>query len=58
MVQGSLGRQWRLTMYQTFPLMPGLRQHHSKWKVPIKYGAEQNAYIETKTNGDFERNEE
>ncbi|KAL7683575.1 hypothetical protein Plhal304r1_c040g0117411 [Plasmopara halstedii] len=23
-------------MYQTFPLMPGLRQHHLNWK--IRYG--------------------
>ncbi|CEG39949.1 uncharacterized protein PHALS_10174 [Plasmopara halstedii] len=38
--------------------MPGLRQHHSKWKVPIRHGAEQNAYIETKKDRDFERNED
>ncbi|KAL8014860.1 hypothetical protein Plhal710r2_c033g0121901 [Plasmopara halstedii] len=40
------------------PLMPGLCQHHSKWKVTIRHGAEPNVYIETKKDGDFDRNEE
>ncbi|KAL7996176.1 hypothetical protein Plhal703r1_c41g0141591 [Plasmopara halstedii] len=58
MVQGSLGRLWRLTMYQTFPLMPGLCQHLSKWKAPIRHNGAQNAYIETKKDGEIERNDE